>query len=271
MSFYMFRLERIHAITIRGRIPDNDIITFSVIVNQVERGRGAALFPDVGAGASFRPFPVLPRNGRNIDSEWNIGPFEIAPGDLVAVAYTGTNTSDDHNITLDTALQDKIEIKILDTILTSAVGGLGSVAGGVGAALGSVIGGILGVIGDPVGTILGFQPQGPCNGVVFAGARDFTGAGLDATPMNPLPGLGDSETLPGISLTSDVLTDTATHDTAKCGHPAETTVTIKIFRLPFVSVRSLVGSRFPEALGKGLRQVGSPGNPSLKSRLGITL
>src|SRR6516162_8065517 len=156
MSFYMFRLERIHPITIRGRIPDDDIITFTVLVNQLERGRGAALFPDIGAGGSFSPSAVPPGNGRNIDPEWNIGPFEIAPGDLVAVTYTGTNTSDDHNITLDTALQDKIEIKILDTIVTTAAGGVGGLVGGeVGSLVGSVIGGILGVIGDPVGTILG--------------------------------------------------------------------------------------------------------------------
>src|SRR4029453_14980194 len=120
MSFYMFRLERIHAITIRGRIPDDDIITFTVLVNQLERGRGGAFFLLSGAGASFSPFAVPPRNGKNIDREWNIGPFQVAPGDLIRVAYTGTNTSDDHSIALDTEKQDKIEIKILDTILTTA-------------------------------------------------------------------------------------------------------------------------------------------------------
>jgi hypothetical protein len=269
MSFYMFRLERIHAITIRGRIPDDDIITFTVLVNQLERGRGAALFPAIGAGASFSPFAVPPRNGKNIDREWNIGPFQVAPGDLISVAYTGTNTSDDHSIALDTEKQDKIEIKILDTILTTATGGVGGL-------LGSAIGAVFGLISDPVGTILGFRPQGPCNGVVFAEGRDFTGAGLDNTPMQPLSQVADLDTplppkWPGISLTSDVLTDAATHDTAKCGHVAETTITMSVFRLPFISVRSLVGSRFPHGLGKGLRQVGSPGNVSLKSRLGITL
>ena len=68
---------------------------------------------------------------------WEIGPLEIAPGDLVKVFYTGTNTSDTDLTSLDTETRDKIEIKILDTIFSAGAGALVAPLG----VLGSIIGG----------------------------------------------------------------------------------------------------------------------------------
>src|SRR5262245_12807096 len=269
--FYMFRLERIAVKTPRGRIPDNDIVTFIVLVNQIDRGHGTGFFPALAAGSSVPASAVRPNNRKNMDvAGWNIGPFELAPGDIVHVIYTGTNISDDQQTTISTQKRDELEIKLLSQILTDSVGSIGGIPG-------AVIGAIVGAIADPVKTLLGFNAQGPCNGPVFSDSVAFSGAGLDVLPMAPLPRppSGDLDTplpppFPGISFTHNH-TDEATHDKGKCGDIAKTDITFSVFRVPFISVRSLFSSRFPNVSPtRGLRQLGAAGGSvSLKSLLGV--
>jgi hypothetical protein len=72
---------------------------------------------------------VPPRNRKNINQRWEWLPYEFSSGDLIHVFYSGFNIADDHNITLDTQKQDQIELKILNAILTGAVGAIGGLIG----------------------------------------------------------------------------------------------------------------------------------------------
>ena len=62
MAFYAFKLTQLRVNRPRGRIPDNDIVTVSVFVNQNERGSGARLSPDLSFGSAV---PVVGRRWRH--------------------------------------------------------------------------------------------------------------------------------------------------------------------------------------------------------------
>ncbi len=94
MSYYLFRLETIGVKHRRGIIQDDDVITFTVIINQVDRGHGAGFFPlrfdnsvastdDIDEGGLLT-YPST--NRLNMTTRWQIGPLEIAPMDDVGVA-----------------------------------------------------------------------------------------------------------------------------------------------------------------------------------------
>ena len=131
---------------------------------------------------------------------------------------------------------------------------------------------------DPVGDLIGYHRQGPCNGTVFVGVERFSGTDLDNLVLGPLtytlyPGtpypLNTFSPYPGIRFTR-THTDADSHDTEICGHIAETDVTFSIVRLPFISVRTWTGVRFPNAvLSAGLRRLRPQGTSfGVKSLLG---
>lgn len=272
MSFYTFRLIQLHVKRHRGKIPDTDLVTFSVFVNQVERGRGAGWFPAVRSGGVYSTddrtehgllaFPAEQR--LNMTQQWEIGPLEILPSDNVQAVYTGTNTSDSQLSSLDTKQQDEIQLKVMNTILSAV---LKASLGVVGEAIDKA----LSALGDPIAAALGFEPQGPCNGTVFSDAVQFTGSDLDRRAwVASVPGS------PAENRFTRSYTDAATHDTEICGEIALTDVTFSVRRWPFVSVKVWVQERFHRphhhdvALSKGLRQLGKPGTTiSIKSLLGV--
>ncbi len=278
MSFYLFRLETIRTTHRRGNIPDDDVISFSVVINQADRGHGAALFQamttnSVATTDDRKPDGALAyraENRLNMSERWETGPFEIAPTDHVGVAYTGTNTSDYGLSGLGTQQQDELEIKILNVVFKKYVGfllGYGvldDIAGAFSQAFDRAF-------KDPVGGLIGYQQQGPCNGPVFAGQRQFRGSDLDHLALGPpaftlYPGTA----YPGTRFT-ETYTDAANHNTDICGHPAETDVTFAVFRVPFISVKTWARVRFPGAfLNLGLGKLVPP-RPSLsvKSLLGV--
>jgi hypothetical protein len=261
MSFYFFKLDKIAVNHKRGNIPDQDVVTFNILVNQVDRGHGSGIFNGMVAGQTVPAAAVPPNNRLNIDASWNVGPLEIDPGDLVHVVYSGTNISDSQLESLSTKDQDAIELKLVD-VAESAVLAPFATLGEIPAALVDAFDNIK----DPVKTIIGFKAQGPCNGPVFSDAVPFAGSGLDNLAMLPPPTpQGD----PFLSFTQ-THTDEATHDNNVCGHFAETSVTFLVFRRASVSVRQLMAQRFPGS-GPGFRQHAKPGAAtiSLKSLLGL--
>jgi hypothetical protein len=144
-----------------------------------------------------------------MSGDWQIGPLETAPSDIVDVVYTGTNVSDSGLSSLGTQKQDELEIKILNAVAKKFVG---QVAGaGLGEALGSAFSEAFDkAFSDPVGDLIGYKRQGPCNGNVFAAAVPFRGSDLDHLAMSPLtytyfPGTQYPETrtseFPGIRFT----------------------------------------------------------------------
>ncbi|MDY0883574.1 hypothetical protein ACFPL7_11500 [Dongia soli] len=287
MGFYVFKLDQIHVKNNRGKIPDTDLVTFSVFVDQVDRGHGTGTFPGLGPSAHSTPAnAVRPNNKANMDNDWDIGPLEIDPGSSVHVVYTATNISDAELTSLTRKQQDEIELKLLGAIATAAIAALSggsSLAGeGIAAAVGKGVAAALGAITDPVAWFIGYAPQGPCNGPVFSDAVQFNGSGLDNLAMAPLP-LNPHITprRPQYFLISFTrsYTDEATHDKQICGDIAETDVTFSILRMSFISVRWALNdrlpARFPAEIGAGLRhyadrQYGQPpATISVKSLLGL--
>jgi hypothetical protein len=275
MAFYAFTLSSGEVKFQRGKIPDNDLLTFLVKVNEVVRGKGVGVSGSLVSGGPIA-YPAIPVNtGSNIRVAdvigWIIGPLDIASGDQISVIYSGTNISDTQS-QLDAQKQGEVEVKLLDT-LTSAV------VGAVGGPIASAVGAALGFIGDPIGKFLGFTKEGPCNGPVFSDAVQFTGAGLNNLPFQPQFAFAGVFP-PGSSVVSFTngsagdpgpsYTDEATHDSSTCGHIAETDVTFEIWKLPpFISVRFWAGQIIGIHAGQaGLRRFGSPPF-SLRSRLGI--
>jgi len=251
MTFYAFRLDTINVKNPRGKIPDNDVVTFNVFVNQIDRGHGTGFLTDLGAGSVIPAAAAPPNNRLNIGVDWIVGPLELAPTDGVSIVYSGMNTSDNNNINLDTQQQDQIEIKILDTIASAA-------AGAIGGPVSSVITGVLGAIGDPVGKFLGYSPQGPCNGLVFSDSVQFTGGGLATLPYRQ-----DTWSTAWPSATAASFTraydDSATHNGAVCGEVAHTEITFSVLQLPWVSVRIMLQRLFPRVFPVGAPDLGGVG------------
>ncbi len=69
MGFYIFRLDRIHVKHRRGVIPDDDVVTFSVFVNQLDRGHGTGTFHAMVASADVPANAVPPQNRMNMDTQ----------------------------------------------------------------------------------------------------------------------------------------------------------------------------------------------------------
>ena len=289
MSFYIFRLEKMHVTEKRGNIPDDDVVTFAVIINQLDRGHASGLFysmvPHTVASTDDRVAPANwmlaypARNRLNSSELWAVGPLEIIPSDDVAIVYTGTNVSDSNLASLGTQKQDELEIKIADVVFKKFVGLV--VAGfGFGDDIASALSeGFNKAFADPVGEFIGYKRQGPCNGPVFVGAERFQGRDLDQLmvapltytlyPDTPYPKNVTSE-YPGIRFTH-TYTDAASHDTSICGKIAVTDITFSVLRVPSVSLRHWVPVRFPGAyLSAGLRKLGPPAASfSVKSLLGV--
>jgi hypothetical protein len=289
MSFYIFRLEKLHVREKRGNIPDDDVVTFGLVINQLDRGHASGLFysmvPGTTASTDDRVAPenwmlAYPaRNRLNSSELWAIGPLETMPGDDVTILYTGTNVSDSNLASLSTQKQDELEIKIADVVFKKFVG---LIAGfGFGDDIGSAVSEAFNkAFADPVGWFIGYKRQGPCNGPVFVGAERLHGSDLDQLmvapltytlyPDTPYPKNVVSE-YPGIRFTPDTYTDAASHDTDICGQIAQTDITFSVSRVPFISLRHWVPVRFPGAnLSSGLRKLGPPAASfSVKSLLGI--
>jgi hypothetical protein len=293
MGFYLFKLETIKVIHKRGKVPDDDIVTFAVMINGGDRGHGSGFFPAMVDGTEAHTWDITPEGFQaypakhtfNMSSqklsEWQIGPLETSSSDTVDVVYTATNMSDYGLSSLDTKKQDDMEIKILDTVAKKFVGLV------AGAGLGEELGGLFSdafnkAFEDPVGELIGYRQLGPCNGPVFSGVTPFRGSQLDGMRVGTLsyvyyPGTPYPEThtspFPGARYTITGLNDEATHDTNICGELAVTDVTFSVSRLPFVSLYDWFGIKFPGVnVANGLWQAVPPGTTTIgiKSLLGIT-
>jgi hypothetical protein len=251
MAVFAFRLDFLAIKFQRGKLPDVDLITFAVLINQIERGHVSTVSGALISGFDFqfRLDPGVPTTAPLM----YLGPFDIKPGDLVTVAFSGMNISDNQS-SLDHDKVDTLELKILGILTSAAIGALGG-------EIGSAIASALGAIGDPLSKLLGVSPQGPCNGLVFSDGIPFTEPGLVSLPFSPT-----SSSRPDVEANfTRSYTDAATHDTSICGHIAETDVHFSVIAFPApLSVRALANIFFSDKrldLGGSLRQLGSGVSP----------
>jgi hypothetical protein len=246
MTYFAFRLDRIDVKFQRGKLQDVDLIVFSVLINQVGRGKKSMVAnAPSGSQIGFAFYPNY--QGRHDDMF--IGPFDIKADDSVTVVYFAMNTSNSQ-LNFDQDQFDRMEIKLLDIGISAIVGA--PELGLIGAALGTA----LGAIGDPVGKILGFSPEGPCNGLVFSDAIPFSGSNLGSLPFT-------QEGYFKSSAFSRSYTDAATHNSDVCGHIAETDVHFSVLKFDTISVRDMTDIFFSDSrlLKTGIRQFGKQGLP----------
>ncbi|EEW26859.1 hypothetical protein [Rhodobacter ferrooxidans] len=261
MALYAFRLDLLHVLVKRGKLTDSDVVTFAVLVNKVERGAGAGLFPALADNTQVPTAAVAMTSRRGAALNWIIGPFELEPDDAVDVIFTATNTSDSQISDQDA---ERLQLKIMDEILTTAIGAIG---GPIGAALGFALGSVT----DPVAKFLGWEPRGPCNGLVLADSVAFSGAALGRLGFGPVTVHNSFNSLPNateFSMTKDY-TDAANHDTEICGEVARTEMTFSVLALAPPISTAFYAKRRKSPVGSlaGLRPGGDP--VGVKSLLGI--
>ena len=286
MSFYTFQLARIDAQSVRSNGPDDtDLITFAVLVNGRDQGHGTALTPvfpgvlqanDITQGALINGMPTS-RN--HMTDQWVIGPLWVQDTDQVSIVYSATNTNDSQLPTADQQQIDAWTVKFFDIVLSWLVGefvsglGLNPITEYIGANVGGAAGAVAAFFADPVGTVLGLKPHGPCNGIVFAGKKEFTGAQLRQLPSTAVPApdnpLNRGARLVGPSAWSELTdhyTDEATHNNQVCaGSPAQTDVTIRITRYDYWSLEYWAVST------KGSPRTNFPTGGSFKELYGLRI
>ena len=188
-AFYSFQLSRVHCIETRSRgNQDVTLISFGVLLNKQEQGRGTSLAPmwigtvlekeDIGKAATINGYPTSRVNMRK---NWTIGPTEVREHDRIDIVLTGTNTNESQLPTADREKFDEWTIKALNIYYSWLLGnfasglGLGPVAEWIGPPAAA----ISKFLTDPIGTVLGYEAPARCNGLVFAGSMVFTTAELD--------------------------------------------------------------------------------------------
>ena len=250
--YYSFELSRIHCIEPRSRgANDIDLITFGVLLNQRDQGHGAVIVP-VYRGSSMTPAELMEESrsngygttfsGVHMGRDWMIGPTEVRDGDGVGMLFTGTNTNDSQ---LPTADQQKMDRMVLDAyniyyswLAGEFVSGLGLTV--ISEFVGSTIGGagsaIASFLADPVGTLLGYEPQGPCNGLAFGDNLSRSSRDLESLEWAPDPyewATGPVE----MAVMTQSYDDSATHPSKNCGATAHTEIEITVRRSQTWSMR----------------------------------
>ena len=241
MAFFSFQLARMDPRNIRSRTTDIDLLTFAVVVNGRDQGHGCAVIPvwpglplesaDFNEAADINGFP---REASHMSPDWIIGPVEINPLDRVEIGFAAINTSDSQLPSMTAQEVDDWTIKVLDVYYSALFGefisslGLTPILDYIGV---RGAGAVAAFFTDPVGTLLGREPQGPCNGTVFSGKKEFTGSTLTALPSTP----GEERfrhrvVSTALSEIKEHYTDAEDHNTNNCGELARTDVTLLITR-----------------------------------------
>ena len=254
MALFGFRLQTLKTISIRSRHTDDDVITFGVVVNEKARGQCSGRSPAWGGGIIDMAFvPATIGNG-SWDREFVVGPFDIEPEDTIRVFYSVTNIGDTQ---LPDPDMEKYQIEIMDKMLAAAVGALLGPAGLALGVIGETLATALGLVSSPVAAVLGWEPNGPCNGVVLAGTVELTGTGLASLDYVDRPSF-TSGLAPKSSKITRHYDDQATHNTEKCGAIAQTDLTFEVLKFPAaVSLRTyaLRPRRGIPQLREGIRQL----------------
>lgn len=259
MNRYAFVLSQLEIGETRGKQNTDDyLVTWSVKINEQHRGSGSGRFEVLTKGAVV---PAIRADTRDrMSGGWTLGPFELEPEDTVVLTVTGTNIGDSE-FRIDQEASEKLQIKMLEGVLSAAAGALTGIAG-------TVVTGLLSWVTNPVSTLLGWEAPERCNGLVFAGEIPFS---LEQLEQLDYP---EDRTLTQVrvaTITRDY-TDEATHDTAACGAIARTRVYVSIHEeYGPLSVKSqAIRANQTIDVRRGLRQITGGGDrATLKQLLNI--
>jgi hypothetical protein len=149
----------------------------------------------------------------------------------------------------------------------SAVSGLGIsvISEYIGSSIGEAGGAIASFLADPVGKLLGWEPQGPCNGLVFGDKISLPSRAIEALDWAPDPTRWTSGPVEMAVITHSY-DDSATHPAEHCGATAQTEVDVTIRRASTWSMRK---QNWQGPLGSVRQKY--PGDPSLKVATGLRL
>jgi hypothetical protein len=106
----------------------------------------------------------------------------------------------------------------------------------VGSTIGEAGGAIGSFLADPVGKLLGYEPQGPCNGLVFGANLSRSSRDLESLDWAPNPyewATGPVE----MAVMTQSFDDSATHPAEHCGGTAHTEIDITVRRSQTWSMR----------------------------------
>jgi hypothetical protein len=276
MGFFSFQLSRLNACNIRSRTTDIDLLTFGVLVNGHDQGHGYATIPvwpgNVYDASQFTEAAAInghPYGRTHMSKNWVIGPLYVEDTDKVEIVYTATNLSDSNLPSMSQQKSDEWMIKILDMYYSALVGEFVSSLGlSVFAEwLGKAGGALASIVTDPVGKLLGYEPQGPCNGTVFADKKTFSGASLAILPSTPgTESWGTHQLSVWNTEQTDHYSDAATHDSKACGELAQTDVSMTIKRYEKWSLKFFAAA--DESLGLGVRRL-HPNARSIRAAYGL--
>jgi hypothetical protein len=250
--YYSFQLSRIHCIETRSKgSSDSNLVTFGVLVNQRDQGHGAIVAP-IFRGSSLTPADLMESarlNGyratfssAHMGPDWMIGPTEMRDGDGVGILVTATNTNDSQLPTGDQQKIDRMTLSAFNIYYSWMAGnfisglGLGVITEFVGSTIGEAGGAIGAIVADPVGWALGYEPQGPCNGLVFGANVSRSSRDLESLEWAPDPyqwATGPVE----MAVLTQSLDDSDTHPQQNCGPIARTEIDITVRRSQTWSMR----------------------------------
>lgn len=244
MNRYAFILSQLEIGETRGKQNTDDyIVTFSVKINDVLRGSGSGRLVSLAKGATV-PMQRPDRRDR-MNSGWVIGPFELEEGDHVVVTITGTNIGDSE-WRISQEESEKLQMKILESVVTAAAGVLTGV-------IGATASGAISALLSPMSEFLGWEAPERCNGLVFADEIEFR--------LSQIERLSFVEELPNMRMRNALVvrdyTDEATHDTEQCGAIARTRVTMRVREEygPVAVKVQAIRQRETIDVRKGLRQL----------------
>ena len=245
-AYYDFQLSRVHCIETRSRgNSDRTLISFGLLLNKNEQGRGTSLAPmwngtvlekeQISKAATTNGLPV---SYVNMSKSWRIGPTEVREHDRIDVVLTGTNTNESDLPTADQEKFDQWTLKALNVYYSWL---LGNFVSGLGLApvpewIGAPAGALAEFFSDPIAFLLGYEAPARCNGLVFAASQVFTAAEL----MN-LDYVDEEVTVYNTRIPAQIAvirqrhTDAENHDTDKFGPIAQTEIDLTIRRFPYWS------------------------------------
>ena len=251
MAKYLFRLESMHVTNQRGKVPDQDVVTFGLRIGGIDYGPLAPGASQITAssGNTIQFTDHERRDARGFFGQWEVGPVAVGDDDVVEVMYSIVNVSSS-----DPGHPTPEEVEKLALATWAGLVGVGAAVGG---AVGAVVGAVVGAIASIAAVLVDIFGRGTpdCNGVVGGDKVWLTGAELSKrTAADP-----GTFTITSESGNPDIPSD--------CGAPSRVEVTLSVTRVSGYSLRQFLTDKLrePQGASGGLKKLLAANWPQLFS------